>query len=195
MPLFRSLVFRSPRDLPTSSWWAHAVIPLASFILLGCAPRAIPYLQPGMAIWKEGAGGSIEGRATLRSGRSGYARNCAGFDAYIVPATSETTAFVRAHFGQVENGYAPSAALQDTLGSFVTNNGGGRVSCREDGTFAFAGVAPGRYYILADIRWLLRWAHEGGTVSTVAEVSPARSSSAMIDVSLNIHGGTSNVSR
>jgi hypothetical protein len=148
-----------------------------------------------MAIWKDGAGGAIEGRATLRSGPSGYARNCAGFDAYIVPATPETTAFVREHFGRAQSGYASSASLRGTLGLFVTTNGGGRVSCREDGTFAFAGVATGHYYVLADIKWLLRWAHEGGTVSTVADVSAAHSSSAIIEVSLDTHGGASNVSR
>jgi hypothetical protein len=155
----------------------------ALFALLGCAPQGVSYPQPGMAIWKDGAGGSIEGRATLRSGSSGYARNCAGFDAYVVPATPETTAFIREHFGRTENGFAPSVSLQDSLGQFVTNSGGGRVACREDGTFAFAGVAPGHYYVLADIKWLLRWAHEGGTLSTVADVSAAHSSSVMIDVS------------
>ena len=191
MPLFR-LNLKAKPALPPRAW--RVGILLAGSALLGCAPQAVSYPQPGMAIWKDGAGGSIEGHATLRSGPSGYARNCAGFDAYIVPTTPETTAFIREHFGRVEDGYASSASLQDTLGLFVTNNGGGRVACGEDGTFAFAGVAPGRYYILADIKWLLRWAHEGGTVSTVADVSAAHSSSAMIDVSLNIHGRTSNVS-
>ena len=179
---------------------AHAGLPilspawtkvlLASLFLLGCAPQAVPYPQPGMAIWKDGAGGSIQGSAILKSGRSSYVRSCAGFDAYIVPITSDTTAFIRAHFSQLRNGYAPRASLQDALGSFVTNNGGGRVSCRDDGTFIFANVAPGRYYILANIEWLLRWAQEGGTVSTVADVGGTQTTIA-IDVALNSQNGTS----
>ena len=168
---------------------------LVLLTLMDCAPQAVTYPQPGMAIWKNGAGGSIEGRATLRSGSSSHARNCAGLYAYIVPVTPETTAYVREHFGRTENGFAPTVSLQDTLGLFVTNSGGGRVECRGDGTFAFTGLAPGSYYVLADIKWLLRWAHEGGTVCTLTNVSATHSSSAVIDVSLDTHGGTSNVSQ
>lgn len=191
-------IFRPPVCLdrvPTPSLRAWTQILLTSFILMGCAPQAILYPQPGMAIWKSGAGGSIEGRATLRSDRSGYARSCAGFDAYIVPVTPETTAFIRTHFDRVENGYAPSMSLQETLGSFITRNGGGRVSCRDDGTFIFAELAAGQYYVLADIKWLLRWAHEGGTVSSVADVSGTRSTSVAIDVSLNTPRSASDASR
>ena len=69
----------------------------------------------------------------------------------------------------------------------------GRVPCRQDGTFTFADVAAGEYFVLADIQWLLRWAHEGGTVSTVANVSTAHPSSIAIDVWLNSRGGTSDI--
>ena len=161
--------------------------------LSGCGPHAVTYPQPGMAIWNPDGGGSLEGHATLRSGPTGYRRTCAGFDAYIVPVTFETTSYVRQHFGRLRDGYAPSVSVQDALGRFVTNNGGGRVPCRQDGTFIFADVAPGEYYVLADIQWLLRWAHEGGTVSTVAEVSTAHPNRIAIDVWLNSRGGTSNV--
>lgn len=142
-----------------------------------------------MAIWKPGNGGLLEGRAILRSGPTRYPRTCTGFDAYIVPVTYETTAYVRQHFDRLHDGYASSVSVQDTLGPFVTNNGGGRVPCRPDGTFTFTDVAAGQYYVLADIQWLLRWAHEGGTVSTVADVSAAHPNNIAIDVWLNGQGG------
>lgn len=163
--------------------------------LLGCAPQAVRYPQSGMAILASHDGGSIAGSATLRSGASGYARTCAGFDAYIVPVTPSTTAYMQKHFNHMSNGYAPVPSLQDELGRFVTTNGGGRVSCRDDGTFAFANLAAGHYYILADVQWLLRWAHRGGTVSTIADVSPAHSSSVAIDVFLGTNKDASNVPR
>ena len=163
--------------------------------LLSCAPQAVPYPQPGMAIWRGQGGGAIEGSATLRSGPSGYPRTCAGFDAYVVPVTTETTAFVRQHFSQIHNGYSPSRSVEDALGTFITTNGGGRVPCRDDGSFTFAGLAAGHYYVFADITWLLRWAHEGGTVSTIAEVSPTRTTGVSIEVALNTRDGTSNVPR
>ena len=181
-----------PKPRPTSTWWGLGL--LASLLtLLSCAPQAVQYPQPGMAIWRSQGGGAVEGSATLRSGPAGYARTCASFYAYVVPVTPETTAFVRQHFSQIHNGYAPSLSVEDTLGTFITTNGGGRVPCRDDGTFTFAGLATGQYYVLADITWLLRWAHEGGTVSTVAEVSATHTTSISIDVALNTHGGTSNV--
>ncbi|MES2255497.1 MAG: hypothetical protein V4559_10695 [Pseudomonadota bacterium] len=161
--------------------------------LLGCAPEAVRYPQPSMAIWANHNGGTIEGGATLRSGATGYARTCAGFDAYIIPVTPSTTAFMQKHFKQIRNGYAPAPSLQDELGMFVTANGGGRVNCRDDGTFAFANLAEGQYYVLADIRWLLRWAHRGGTVSTVADVRRAQSSSIAIDVSSTTRSETPDV--
>jgi hypothetical protein len=161
--------------------------------LLGCAPEAVRYPQPGMAIWANHDGGTIEGSATLRSGASGYARTCAGFDAYIIPVTPSTTAFMQKHFNQIRNGYAPVPSLQDELGTFVTANGGGRVNCSDDGTFAFADLAEGQYYVLANIQWLLRWAHRGGTVSTFADVRRSQSRSIAIDVSSTTRGETSNV--
>ena len=164
------------------------------FVLLGCAPEAVRYPQPGMAIWANGKGGAIEGHATLRSGSSGYARTCAGFDAYIVPVTPVTTAFIRQHFRNTHNGYSSSISLQSEFGTFVTNNGGGRVPCRGDGTFTFSDLADGPYYVLADIKWLLRWAHRGGTVATTADVRRAQVSTVTIDVSSGVHGEMSNVS-
>ena len=164
------------------------------FALLGCAPEAVRYPQPGMAIWANGKGGTIEGHATLRSGTSGYARSCAGFDAYIVPITPVTTAFIRQHFHNTHNGYSSSISLQSEFGTFVTNNGGGRVPCRGDGTFTFSDLADGPYYVLADIKWLLRWAHRGGTVATTADVRRAQVSTVTIDVSSGVHGEMSNVS-
>lgn len=163
--------------------------------LTGCAPEAVRYPQPGMAIWQSHDGGTIQGRAALRSGASGYVRRCTGFDAYIVPVTPDTTVFMRQHFSQTQNGFAPEVALRDQLGAFITTNGGGRVSCRDDGTFTFAELAPGQYYVLADIKWLLRWAHEGGTVSSIADVSGAHSTSVAIDVSLNTSSSAFDVSR
>lgn len=184
--------------IPTS-WLANGAKCLSPLILfsalLGCAPQAVPYPQPGMAIWNGENGGSIQGHATLRSGPSGYARTCAGLDAYIVPVKPETTTFIQRHFNQVRDGFAPSFSVEDTLGAFVTSNGGGRVPCREDGTFTFAGVASGQYYILADIKWLLHHAPRGGTVSSVANVSAARTDSIAISVWLNSNGGTPDVSR
>ena len=165
------------------------------FALSGCAPEAVYYPQPGMAIWANGKGGAIEGSATLRSGVSGYARTCASFDAYIFPVTPQTTAFIQERFSHARNGSAPSLSLRDGLGTFVTSNGGGRVACRNDGTFTFSNLADGSYYVLADIKWLLRWAHEGGTVSTVADVHPRLSTSVAIDVAIGTHGEISDVSR
>jgi hypothetical protein len=165
------------------------------FALLGCAPEAVRYPQPGMAIWANGKGGTIEGNATLRSGASGYARTCAGFDAYIVPVTPMTTAFIRQHFHNTHNGYSSDIQLQNGFGTFVTSNGGGSVPCRGDGTFTFADLADGPYYVLADIKWLLRWAHRGGTVATVADVRRAQVSTVTIDVSSGTHGERFNVSQ
>ena len=165
------------------------------FALLGCAPEAVRYPQPGMAIWANGKGGTVEGSAALRSGTSGYARTCAGFDAYIVPVTSVTTAFIQQHFHTAHNGYSSSILLQNEFGTFVTNNGGGRVPCRGDGTFIFVDLADGPYYVLADIKWLLRWAHRGGTVATTADVRRAQVSTVTIDVSSGVHGERSNVSK
>ena len=183
-----------PKPWPNSPWWAGGLALLGSLLTLsGCALQAVPYPQPGMAIWQSKGGGAIEGSATLRSGPSEYARTCASFDAYIVPVTPQTTTFVRQHFSQIPNGYAPSLSVEDTLGAFITTNGGGRVPCRDDGTFTFADLATGQYYVLADITWLLRWAHRGGTVLTVADVSATRTNRVAIDVSLNAHGGAPNV--
>lgn len=165
------------------------------FALLGCAPEAVRYPQPGMAIWANGRGGTIEGHATLRSGPFGYARTCAGFDAYIVPVTPVTTAFIRQHFRNTHNGYSSDILLQSEFGTFVTNNGGGRVPCRGDGTFTFSDLADGPYYVLADIKWLLRWAHRGGTVATTADVRRAQVSTVTIDVSSGAHGERPNVSK
>lgn len=165
------------------------------FALLACAPEAVRYPQPGMVIWANGEGGSVEGSATLRSGVSGYARTCAGFDAYIIPVTPSTTAFVRKQFHDTHNGYSSNILLQNELGTFVTNNGGGCVPCRDDGIFTFADLADGSYYVLADIKWLLRWAHRGGTVVTAADVRRAQSSHVIIDVSSGTHGERSNVSQ
>jgi hypothetical protein len=185
---------RKTHKNPTCRLGTWSLLGLLS-ALLGCAPEAVRYPQPGMAIHTSHGGGTIAGSATLRSGASGYARTCAGFDAYIIPVTPSTTAFMQKHFNQMRNGYAPVPSLQDDLGTFVTANGGGRVNCRDDGTFAFADLAEGQYYILADIQWLLGWGHRGGTVLTVADVSPARSGSVAIDVSLGTNKDPPNVPR
>ena len=108
---------------------------------------------------------AISGEAHLVRGDT--ARPCTGVE--LIADTDATTAWVRGAFH--DDGSAPRRVL-DAMpqgGDFQKNRQ--HAACDARGYFRFAHVPDGQYYVLASVRWAVRWQRNGGGL--VKQVSVA----------------------
>lgn len=84
---------------------------------------------------------------------SGFTRDCADQTVVLLPATSEIATQVAAIFGTAQGGSVQRYGV--TIGTDTTLRR--QTACGRDGRFQFSTIPDGRYYVMAQIRWLVRW--------------------------------------
>ena len=112
----------------------------------------------------------IEGRASLMS-RRGYVHTCQYSGVTLIPATAYSSERMAVAFGNTDGGFANDRAYERLPGNEYLARYMKYVACDEDGRFRFERVANGRYFVVADITWLVRWARFGGAVMRSVDVN------------------------
>ncbi len=112
---------------------------------------------------------SIEGHASLTL-QSGDVHTCKLDGVSLVPATSFTTELMNSLFGNPNAGYSKEQAYGRLPASDDVNIYTRHVECDESGHFRFQHVASGRYFVVSNITWSERWAHDGGALMQSVEV-------------------------
>jgi hypothetical protein len=103
---------------------------------------------------------TVSGRASLTAG--GYSRPCE--EVILVSATPSLARRVESFLSNSRDGFT-GAITMDPIDSDPDFERLSRTSeCRDDGRFSFAGVADGRYYLIAQVTGLLKLSHRGGFI-------------------------------
>jgi hypothetical protein len=112
----------------------------------------------------------IEGRASLTS-RRGYVHTCRYSGVTLIPATAYSSERMTLAFGNINGGYANDRVYERLPANEYFARYVRYVACDKDGRFRFERVANGRYFLVADITWLVRWARFGGAAMQSIEVT------------------------
>ncbi len=111
----------------------------------------------------------IEGRASLTS-RRGYLHTCRYSGVTLIPATAYSSERMILAFGNIDGGYANERVYERLPANENSAHYMRYAPCDEDGRFRFERVANGKYFVVADITWLVRWARFGGAAMQSVEV-------------------------
>lgn len=149
----------------------HLVL-VTLLLLAGCTsaqnPTSVPSQLP--------AGyNTITGQARLLY-PSGFVRDCADQTVLLLPATAEVTAQVTAAFGTAQGGSVNRFGL--VIGAGMPSRR--ETECGSDGRFRFTAIPDGRYYVLARVRWLVRW--QQNVVNLAQPVTVANGQTANVEL-------------
>jgi hypothetical protein len=157
--------------------WCQTAVGVALVAMLGiCAACAQPpalatSVDPQEARFALQDGSNlIEGNASLAL-RSGYLHTCKSDGVSLVPATPYAIELMNSLFGNSTAGYTKEQAYGGLPASDDLRLYARHVECDETGHFRFQHVASGRYFVVSNIIWSERWAHDGGALMRAVEVN------------------------
>jgi hypothetical protein len=108
----------------------------------------------------------VSGRAALVT--NGYSRPCEEVAlVQATPSINKSLAMSETSDGQ----FFREVAIRSLLANNDYLRLGRGVDCAADGSFSFHGVGSGKYYVIARITWAMRWAHHGGYIVRLIDVS------------------------
>lgn len=146
---------------------------VAAGLFSSCAPMEISSkFDPNQAefINRQGSA-TVIGQAFLRQ-RGGGIVTCAGSGAALIPATDYATELFTNAFGNREGGVAGFFVMapQNMPSDFLKYSR--KSSCDVSGSFSFAGVPAGSYYLISQVTWYVGGSivPEGGVVGRRIQV-------------------------
>ena len=142
---------------------------VAPCLMLGCATPSSASSESKLP-QNSGTGNEISGRGAIISGQ-GYAHTCQEGGVFLVPATNYWQSWADGTLGKNGPEYASPVAVRRLPDDKRAWDTAMHADCDSAGRFKFSGVAEGKYYVVADIRWLLRWQHNGSTLVRTVDVT------------------------
>jgi len=135
----------------------------------------VPF-DPAEIAWSKGNGpNTVEGSAVLRT-RGGEARTCAGDEASLVPYSQYAAARMRLLYGSEDRGFFSTEdafisgpRVADDQYTPAYNASWRPAACDAQGSFVFANVPDGTYFVVAKVMWIARY-EQGGWLMQKVEV-------------------------
>ena len=139
-------------------------------VVLGCAPPlSLPFDENQARYATQRGENEISGTAKIVS-KGGYTRTCEYGGVYLLPATNYWNAWVGQVFGSTRATYAPRIKIEQLAVDDRAWTLARHADCDSGGHFRFSQVSDGKYYVFAEISWLLRWQHNGGGLLQTVDV-------------------------
>jgi hypothetical protein len=152
-------------------WLPLMTAVLAPFVLIGCAGSLSAAPENRLAQKLETpAAAEISGRGAIISG-PGYIHSCQDGGVFLIPATSDWESWAKQAIGKSRPASVSLVGMRQLPVDGRAWSAARHADCDNSGRFKFSDVADGKYYVLANVSWLLRWQHNGGALIQAIDVT------------------------
>jgi hypothetical protein len=149
---------------------------LLTAALTGCAIRPPVKMQTAFDAeehrpYAQTGANTIKGQGFLRQ-QGGGVVTCAGSTVLLMPATSFFREFIN-HYRSGRNPELGGVGVDPGLRAMIKQS-----QCDAQGNFAFSSLPDGRWFVVTEVKWTVRYAQQGGAL--MQELSVANGETAQV---------------